>query len=620
MATISEALAIALQHQQAGRLSIAEQIYRQILAADPLHANAHNNLGVVLRDQGRIDEAITCYRQALGLKPDFAEAYGNLGTAWMSQGRLDDAVACYRRMLELRPHLAAAHFNLGLALKDQGRLEDAAACYGRALELKPNDADAYNNLGIARKDQGRLGDAVTCYRRALELRPNFADAHNNLGNALKDQGRLDDAVASYRRALELKPDFNKAHSNLLAALQYRSGVTLAALATAHAAYDRTHAEPLRRSVPPHENSRDPQRRLRLGFVSPDFACHPVGFFLVRMLENLDREQCEIICYNDRLRLDRLTERLESAATTWRNVAGWSDPRLAEAIRADRIDILFDLAGHTARNRLLVFARRPAPIQVTWAGYVGTTGLKTIDYLLADRYEVPPEAEASYCERVLRMPDGYVCYAPPDDAPAVAPLPALTQGCVTFGCFNNPAKLTPEIIATWASILRQVPGSRLTLKSGGMNDASIAEPLAERFAAHGIVPNRLDFQGRSPHLELLAQYQRVDLALDPFPYNGGLTTCEALWMGVPVVTCPGETFASRHSLSHLSNVGLTETIAASLEDYAQLAVALAQDLPRLAALRAGLRERMAASPLCDGKRFARNLMRLLRDAWRQWSCR
>jgi predicted O-linked N-acetylglucosamine transferase (SPINDLY family) len=297
--------------------------------------------------------------------------------------------------------------------------------------------------------------------------------------------------------------------------------------------------------------------------------------------------------------------------------GASDQWLAEQIRADRVDILFDLAGHTGQNRLLVFARKPSPIQVTWAGYVGTTGLKAMDYLLADRHEVPSGAERHYQERVLRMPDGYVTYDPPAYAPPVTRLPALDRGHVTFGCFNNPAKITPQAVEVWAKILRRLPEARLVLKFRGWDNDSVARRFTEMFLAHAIDSRRLELLGPSPHNEFLAAYSRIDLALDPFPYSGGLTTCEALRMGVPVLTFPGDTFAGRHSLSHLSNVGLTETIARDLDDYVELAVSLAGDLPRLAALRAGLRERMAASPLCDGKRFAADLAAILREIWGGW---
>ncbi len=458
---------------------------------------------------------------------------------------------------------------------------------------------------------------MACYQHALQLKPDFAEVHFNLGNVFNYQGKLDEAVACYRRALQLKPDFAAAHSNFLLTSHYRDGVTLSELAVVHAEFDRLHAAPLRTSRPPRENDRDPHRRLNLGFVSADFGRHPVGYFLIRALEHLDRGQFETVCYCDRMIKDDLTQRFQAVATTWRSVSGLSDQRLTDQIVEDRIDILFDMAGHTAGNRLLVFARKPAPIQVTWAGYVGTTGLGAMDYVLADRYEIPRGAEAHFCEKILRMPDGYVSYDPPSYAPSVAPLPALKQGYVTFGSFNRRAKVTPQTVEVWAKVLDLVPQSRLVLKYKAMSDLSIARGLAEEFARHKVDPGRLECLGWSAHPALLSEYNRIDLALDPLPFNGGLTTCEALWMGVPVVTCPGETFASRHSLSHLSSVGLTETIATTLEEYVELAVSLAGDLPRLASLRAGLRERMAASSLCDGKRFAANLMSVLRDAWQEW---
>ncbi len=405
-------------------------------------------------------------------------------------------------------------------------MEGAIACYRRALDLKPDYAEAHNNLGNAFKDQGKLDGALACCRRALELKPNFAEAHNTLGNALKDEGMLDEAVACYRRALELKPDWAKAHSNLLLTLQYCTGVTPVALAEAHAEYDRRHAAPLRSAFAGHEKVRDTHGRLRLGFVSPDLGAHPVGYFLVRVLENLSHQENETICYSDRTVKDGLTRRFQAAATQWRDVTGMSDQRLTEQIRADRIDVLFDLAGHTCYNRLLAFARKPAPIQITWIGYEGTTGLAAMDFLLADRHVVPEGTEHYYREHVLRMPDGYLCYDPPDAAPPVGPLPSLKTGHVTFGSFNNLAKITPEVVAVWAKILRRVPTARLVLKYGGLGDPVVKRRYFDLFAAHGVEPQRLELLPPSPYAEYLAMYQQVDVALDPFPFSGSATTCEA----------------------------------------------------------------------------------------------
>ncbi len=721
MATIPEALAVAIQHHESGRLQAAEQIYRQILAVQPKNADAnhllgviaaqvgnreaaaeyirraiglkgnvaayHNNLGNVLKDQGKLDEAVECYRRALKLKRDYAEAHNNLGATLTEQGKLEEAVECCRRARKLKPEYTEAHNNLGVALKEQGKLDEAAACFRRALKLKPEYAEAHRNLGDALKDHAKLDEAVACYRRALEVKPDYADAHvnlgialteggnleeaiacwrralelkpdcveaysnlgnaltyvgqpddaaaclrraidlnpayamahNNLGNALKEQGKLDEAIACYRKALDLKADYTEAHSNLLLALQYRTGVTLAELAEAHIEFDRRHATALRGAITPYANAIDRQSqphlgRLRVGFVSADLGRHPVGTFLVRVLENLDKERVETVCYSDRIVKDDLTLRLQSAATEWRDVKPLSDQRLAERIAADKIDILFDLAGHTGHNRLLVFARKPAPIQITWIGYEGTTGLAAMDYLIADRYVVPEGSEGHCRERVLRMPDGYLCYDPPSAAPPVGPLPALANGYATFSSFNNTAKITAEVVGVWSEILRRTPAARLVLKYRGLGDPSVRRRYLELFAAQGVSPDRLELLPESPYAEYLLAYHQVDVALDPFPFSGSATTCEALWMGLPVVTCPGETFASRHSLSHLANVGLTETIAGSLSDYVERAVSLAGDPARLAVLRLGLRERMAASSLCDGKRFAENLLSLLHEVW------
>jgi predicted O-linked N-acetylglucosamine transferase (SPINDLY family) len=629
--------------QDQGKLDQAAACFQRALALEPDDAAACNSLGIVCKGQGKPDQAVACYRRALELKPGFAEAHSNLGNAFRDQRKLDEAIACYRRALELKPQLAEIISNLGAAFCDQGKLDEAAACCRRALELKPDCAEAHYNLGNALKDHGKLDEPVACFRRAVQLKPDYAEAHNNLSIALKDQGKLDEAVACGRRALELLPDCANVHSNLLFTLHYCTGVTLAELAETHAEYDRRHAAPLGRAAVRQESVRARHGRPRVGFVSPDLGRHPVGYLLVRVLERLgqlgkgDRhllperpEGCcaqkvpvtfspgnlgmETICYSDRIAKDDMTCRLQAAATHWRDVLGTSDERLAEQIRADGVDILFDLAGHTAHNRLLTLARKPAPIQITWLGYVGTTGLAAMDYILADRFEIPPESEAHYREKVLRLPDGYVCFDAPEEAPPVGPLPAMAQGCVTFGCFNNLAKITRQAMRVWAEILRRVPQSRLVLKYRGLEGEGFRRELLERLAAERIDAARVELLGRSPRRELLADYNRIDLALDPFPYSGGLTTCEALWMGVPVVTCPGETFASRHALSHLSNAGLTETIAHDLDEYVELAVALAHDLPRLAGLRAGLRQRMAASPLCDAERFVDNLASLLQDLW------
>lgn len=614
-ATFYNDLGNALQGLQ--RFEEACAAYRQALALQPDLVSAHNNLGNALKYQDRLDDAIAAYRRALELQPDLAEVHHNLANVLVDLGRLEEAVATFHRALHFQPAFPMAANNLGNALLSLHQVDDAIAAYRRALEIDPGFALAHNNLGNALKTNGRLDEAVASYREAIRLQPQLAMAQNNLGNALKDQGHLDEAVACFQRAIDADPTAADVHSNFLAVLHDRPETTLAQLFEAHCEYDRRHAAPLRTAWQPHANSRDPDRPLRLGFISSHFASHPVGRFLLRPLENLDRRLFEIICYSDSSRTDATTSRFQSVATAWRPVAGMSDPQLTELIRADGVDILFDLAGHTVANRLLVFARKPAPLQITWLDYVGTTGLAAMDYILADPRQIPPESARYYREKVLRLPDDYICYDPPTDAPDINTLPALDRGRITFGSFNTLAKISPQILGAWSRILQRIPASRLVLKNRGMDDPATVTRLRQSFGEHGVTSDRVELLGRSTPREVLASYQQIDIALDTFPYNGGLTTCEALWMGVPVITCHGEIFASRHGLTHLSAVGLTETIAHDLDDYIERAVALSQDLPHLATLRASLRDRVTVSPLCDGKKFAAHLATLLHQAWREW---
>jgi len=605
--------------EEEGRHEEAIAAFTQRIRLKPEHAEAHNRLGVSLHANGRLEEATSAFLRAIQLRPDHAQAYSNLGVALQDSGRSQEALAAFRRAIHWNPALAKTHVNLGALLLDLGQVDEGMAILRRAIELQPHLAEGHYNLGIALYRANFLDEALDAYRRAIELNPAHAEAHCGLGVASLVAGKSEEASQHFHQALLLRPQYVIAHSNLVLCEQYRAGVTLAGLARSHAEWDGRHASHHRGSWQPWTLERDSERPLRLGFVSADFRRHPVGFFLAPVLEHLDPRFGEVVCYNNQAGSDDLTRRIAAAAKEWREVFRLDDDALADRIRADRIDVLVDLSGHTEGNRLLVFARRPAPIQITWIGYAGTTGMTAMDYLIADRFHVPPHLEAHYRERILRMPDSYVCFDPPVEAPAVGPLPAHAQGYITFGSFNNLAKLTPEVIATWAEIVRRIPDSRLSLVTRGLGGVGTRKQIHEAFVTAGVDPYRVELRGKMLRSELFAAYNSIDVALDPFPYSGGMTACEAFWMGVPVVTCPGETFASRHSLSHLSNVGLTETIATDRRQYIELALRLARDLPHLAELRAGLREQVLRSPLCDGERFAQNLMALLRDVWRHW-CR
>jgi len=600
-----------------GAFDEAERCFRRAIAMKPSFVVAYNNLANLLQATGRGAEAIACYERALRIDDSLPELHNNLGNALRNMGESERAITCYDKAIKLRPKFAAAHNNLGNVLKDQGRLEQALAAYRKALAINPRFAEAHNNLGNTARDLGRLLEAEAAYRQALALKPNSVEALNNLGSVLKDCGRLADALATLRQAMAQRPDFVTAHQNYLMNIQYDPETTPEASLEAHRAFDRAFAAPLAAEIRRHENSPDPERPLRIGYVSGDFGHHPVGRFLGPVLPAHDRAQFEIFAYSDRMNEDEITAALRAGCDQWRRIVGLEDSALTERIRSDGIDILIDLSGHTADNRLLAFARKPAPVQASWAGYVGTTGLSAMDYLISDERETPAGSEPFYTERILRLPDCYVCFAPPGYAPAVGPLPALAAGHVTFGCFNNLAKLNPGVIALWAKLLKRLPDARLVLKTHQLSDPAMRGLCASWFAAEGIAPARLELLGKSPHRALLDQYNRVDIALDPFPYSGGLTTLESLWMGVPVVTLGGNRFAARHSVSHLTAAGLADLVADGPESYLGIATGQATDLPRLAALRVGLRDRMARSPLLDGPRFTRNLESAYRQMWRAW---
>jgi predicted O-linked N-acetylglucosamine transferase (SPINDLY family) len=615
MASLGQTLDHAIEYHQQGHLRQAEQLYRQILQVDPRNIGALHLLGVLAHQVGRSDLAIDYLNQALRLNPHFAEAHYNLGVVLKQQGKLTEGVACYQQALRLKPDYAEAHYSLGIALVVLGKLEEAMDCYQQALRCRPDFAEAHNNLGMVQAARGKVDEAVACYRQAVRLKPEFAEAHNNLGNALKDQGRLDEAVACYRRAVQLKADFAAAHSNLVYTLHFCPGFSAAVIFEELRRWSQQHAEPFAKLMQPHANDRSPDRRLRIGYLSPDFRWHPVGRFLLPLLEAHNHKRFEIYCYDSLNVRDHITKRCCAQADCWREVHNLSDEHLAHAIRQDRIDILVDLTMHMGNNRLLVFARKPAPVQVTYLAYCSTTGLCTMDYRLTDPYLDPPgKDECFYSEQSIRLPETYWCYRPIIQTPPVHPLPALRSDQVTFGCLNNFCKVTAPTLAAWGHLLQAQPAARLVLHA---HLGSHRGRVREFFAQQNISLARLTFAEKVPAAEYFGLYNGIDVALDPFPYGGGTTTCDALWMGVPVVSLAGQTAVGRGGLSILSNVGLADLVAQDAQEYVHLARKLANDLPRLIQLRATLRARMQASPLMDAARFARDVEASYRGMWHRW---
>jgi predicted O-linked N-acetylglucosamine transferase (SPINDLY family) len=647
----SEALyLLGLLASQAGRYPAAIDLIGQAIRINGTEAGYYNDLGLAYYAARRLDQAVASYQQALKLQPDFFIAHLNLGCAYVSQGRLDDAVACFHKTLALKPDSAVAHFNLGNACFTLGRFDDALASYQAALSLRPDYVEVYVNLanacidqgmsalaeatcrkaltinpdvamvhfnlGLACFNQGKLDEAVASYSRALALRPDYVSALVNLGLAYINLGRLDDALHCYQQALKFKPDSLLAHSTLLFTMLFQRKCSAADIYEESQRFARRCETPLKSSWRAHRNSREPERRLKVGYVSPDFRRHSVAHFIEPVLANHDKTRVEVHCYYNHTRYDDVTRRIAACADHWIPCKGLSDEQLAERVRADGIDILVDLAGHTIDNRLLAFARKPAPIQVTYLGYPATTGLAAIDYRLTTPEVDPAGQEAWHSEALYRLPRTLWCYRPPADRPDVmARATGPDSAAIIFGSLNAFAKISADTLDVWGDVLRAVPGARLIMTS--VPEGSMRLALRERFAARGVDPARLILHGRLPTEQYVEMLGQIDIALDPFPYNGTTTTCETLWMGVPVVTLIGESSVSRSGYALLKSVGLAELAAGDVTEYAAIAARLAGDTNCLAVLRADLRRRMMDSPLRDEVGLARDLETAYRTMWYTW---
>ncbi|MEI7535864.1 MAG: tetratricopeptide repeat protein [Comamonadaceae bacterium] len=604
--------------QAGGRFGRALECYEAAISLVPNMARAHLNRGNVLLESGDALAALAAYETALSHDSAYAAAHYNSGNALVALGRGTDALVAYRLAIALKPDFVDAEVALGAALDDLRQFDAAAASYRRALAMQPDYAQVHSNLGNTLKELGQFRDAAASYRRSLEIDPSYAQGHNNLGNVLKDLGQLGEAEACYRRALHLNPGYAEAHSNLLFLLNYSDEKDPSLLLSEARQYGEALTRQARAATI-NRNNREPDRCLRIGFVSGDFRSHPVAYFFEAVLTALAAQtsgRLELFCYHNHSAVDEVTERIKSLCHGWRSVVSLSDERLARGISDDRIDILIDLAGHTAHNRLPLFAWKPAPVQLSWLGYFATTGVATIDYLIADPLTLPESEEVNFTEKIWRLPQTRLCFSAPDVDVEVNALPALSNGWLTFGCFNNLTKMNDSVVTLWAQVLASVPGSRLFLKSPQFSEASVQQEVVERFAACGVDRSRMIMEGLSSRAAYLKTYQRVDVALDPFPYTGGTTTCDALWMGVPVLTLAGERLLSRQGVGLMTNAGLPEWVARNAEDYVAHAASHASDLKALALLRSRLRQRVLASPLFDATLFAHHFELALREMWRQ----
>jgi len=635
--------------RRAGQSSEASASFRRALQLDPQLAAAHTNLGILLHQTGQVAEAAECFRQATRLHPQDPQAFANLGRAQYDLGRMADAEHCFRRAAMLTPNNPRGHYNLGSVLQAQGKYDEACDCYRAALALKDDEAEAHNNFGILLKELNRPAEAERHYRRAIEIQPSYAAAYNNLAVVLGDQERHDEAVAAGRRAIELAPELGEAygnlagllhglgrldeslalyrkaitlrpadanlHSNLLYVMNYHPGLDAATIWQEHRSWGAKHADPLTAQSPPLPlASGATNRRLCIGYVSAYFKHHAVNFFVEPILAAHDRTQFEIFCYSDVVAPDATTERLRGYVDAWRRIVELNDQQLAELVRQDGIDVLVDLTGHIfGGHRLLAFARRAAPVQVTYIGYQNTTGMQAMDYRLTDDWSDPPgTTEPFYTETLWRLPRSFFCYQPSAAAPPIGPVAHSLAKRVTFASVNNFAKVTPQVLAAWGTILRQVRDSRLLLLAPQAE--SLRHYVRQQIERAGARPDAVEFVGRRSHEQYLQLLAQVDIALDPFPFNGHTTTCDCLWMGVPVVMQAGHMYASRFGGSALMNLGCQELIAANTEQYIEIASGLAADSARLERLHHELRPRMSESVLVDGPGFTRNLEAAYQEMW------
>jgi len=634
--------------QNSNRLQEACTLLERAVHVAPNNVSFLSNLGGVYARLGRSREALGVLFMTIARKPDFTQAVVTLALTFEGLGELTAAAECYQRALELEPSLSQAAERLqsvkakqsalgaavpiardpesaedpaelftalGVTLRDAGALDHAASWFRAALELNPQSAYLHTALGAIHSDASRFDEAVVEFRRALELDQTFDPARGYLDTALDEAGRHIEIEAVNRDAIALRPDDPLPQSVLLFNMQFWPHVSASDILSEARAWNARHARPLTAQALPHRNERSPERRLRIGYVSPDFKSHVLSLFTIPLFENHDHQQFEIFCYSSVDQPSAETARIRARADVWREVAALDDAALADVIRRDQIDILVDITMHMIGRRLLAFARRPAPIQITWLAYPGTTGLEAIDYRLSDPFLDPPDqGTEAYTEETLRLTNSFWCYDPLTTGPEVSALPALAKGHITFGCLNHFRKVNDGVLRLWARVLSAVPESRLTLLAP---EANVRDRIRSLFEAAGVKPDRIEFVGRCSRLDYLNRYREIDICLDTFPYNGHTTSLDALWMGVPTVTLAGETVVGRAGACQAMNLGLPELVATTHDEYVQAATSLANDLQHLSALRQTLRARLQQSPLMDAPRFARNLESLYRDVWRRF---
>lgn len=587
--------------------------YKKAISADSNYAEAYNNLGITFHRLENIDEAIDNYKKAINLKKDFTEAFNNLGSAKRDINKPYEALEYLKKAINLNSHYAEAYNNLALAYYDIGNKEEALENFKKAIKIKPNYAEAHHHLGTVLRDLTRFDESLSSYKKSIEHNPVVEKVYNNLGNLYNNLGNYNKATEAYKKAIEIKSDYAIAHSNLLLNISYKTNFD-------HEEYLRD-AKNFRISCEPKEkfsfkyNFEKNPIKLKLGFVTADFGNHPGGFFTLSTLRELKKKNFELIAYSTSDRRDEFSHHFKPLFLKWHSIENQKDDKIVKKIFKDGIHILIDLQGHSAKNRLPLFIHKAAPIQLSWLGQ-GSTGIPEIDYFIGSPHITPQDEENHFIEKIFRLPEISQCFTPPDFDVEINTLPALKNNFITFGCVNKLTKVNDDVISLWSKVLSSVKGSKIFLKNKDLDDKKVFAKTLERFKKNNINENQIILEGGSKtRKELLQAYNRIDIALDPFPFQGNTSTIESVWMGVPVITLKGNRYLFHFGESINSNLNMNNWIAKNHEEYVSKSLDFASDLKQLSKIRKTLRQIALKSPVFDSARFSQHFSEML---WYMWS--
>ena len=604
---------------KSGKLNNAKTKIENYIKKFPRSFVLFNILGAVYVGQDQLEVAINYHKKSIEINPDYAEGYNNLGIAFQKLGLFEEAVKNYNKTLKLKPNFAPAYNNLGIVFKSLNKLDEALMNAKKAIELDSEYAEAHNNIGAIFQDLDNLEEAHKYYKKAIKLKPNYSDAYYNLGILLKKLDKIEECIENFRKAVKINQKNSRAYSNYLFNLNYLNK------------YDDNYyveeAKKFRLSLnkiddqlcTPYKYIINP-KKLNVGFVSADFKKHPVGFYLIDVLKYFKKENIELVAYYNSTEVDDLTEKLKRYFDIWYNISNENDLSVVNLVRKDGIHILIDMSGHTAKNRLPVFVNKPAPIQLTWLGYNASTGLKEIDYIIGDQHVTPLKNKNQFTENILQLPNIWSCFSKPNfKIKKENSSPALKNGFITFGSFNNLSKINDNVIDVWSEILKRVENSKLFLKTKQLDNLKIVENIRKKFQKNGISAEKIITEGRSrTREEMLKKYNQIDIALDPFPYSGVTTSFESAWMGVPLYVLNGNNFYSRIGVSINKNLGMDDWIANNEKDYSTKILKLTSDFNQLSQTRKSLINKVDSSTLFDSSFFADNFNKILWKIWEKFT--